>query len=275
MTAPILRVEGLTKRYGRRTVVRDVSFEAGPGEIVALLGGNGAGKTTTLKCILGITSFGGEVWIAGRSVKKEGRHARRFIGYVPQLPAMNEDDRCDAALAFAAELKGAGRADVDRVLEAVNLVAERRVRVGELSGGMRQRLAMGAALLGEPELLLLDEPTASLDGESRAEFERILRALRDGGRTVLLSTHVLDRVEGLVSRALILRDGQLAYDGPLPDLMQRIHGHRYVVNLDGRTPASFMHAMQELGVGPESIAVAPATWEDIMEAVSSKSGEPA
>jgi ABC-2 type transport system ATP-binding protein len=192
---------------------------------------------------------------------------------VPQLPALHEDDRCEDALAFIAELRRAGRADVDRALETVHLTEERALRVGELSGGMRQRLAMGAALLGQPDLLLLDEPMASLDAESRVEFERVLRALRDEGRTVLLSTHFLDRVEGLVSRALILRDGALAYDGTLRDLLERVHGRRYIVHIDGNAPASFMRAMSDLGVPPEDVALAPLSWDDIVAAVGPLPGE--
>ena len=273
VNAPILRVDHLRKRYGQRAVVDDVSFEIGRGEIVALLGANGAGKTTMLKCLLGITSFEGDASIVGRSVKKEGKQARRLIGYVPQLPSMHEDDRCEDALFFAAELKGARRSDVDGALEAVNLRPQRRLRVGELSGGMRQRLAMAAALLGEPELLLLDEPTASLDAESRGEFERILVRLRDAGKTILLSTHMLDRAEGLVTRALVLRSGSLGFDGTLAELMERARGRRYVVNLDGQPPAAFFHAMHELGVASEEIAAAPTTWEEIMRAVSTSRGE--
>ena len=273
VNAPILRVEHLRKRYGQRAVVDDVSFEIGRGEIVALLGANGAGKTTMLKCLLGITSFEGEVSVQGRSVKKDGKHARRLIGYVPQLPSMPDDDRCEDALTFAAELKGARRTDVDGALEAVNLLAQRRLRVGELSGGMRQRLAMAAALLGEPELLLLDEPTASLDAESRGEFERILVRLREAGKTILLSTHMLDRAEGLVSRALVLRAGALAFDGTLVELMERARGQRYVVNLDGHAPAAFFQAMRELGIASEGIAAASTTWEEIMRVVSAPRSE--
>jgi ABC-type multidrug transport system ATPase subunit len=273
LNPPILRVEHLRKRYGQRAVVDDVSFEIGRGEIVALLGANGAGKTTMLKCLLGITSFEGDVSILGRPVKKEGKQARRLIGYVPQLPSMHEDERCEDVLNFAAELRGAPRTGVDGAFEAVNLQAQRRFRVGELSGGMRQRLAMAAALLGEPQLLLLDEPTASLDAESRGEFELILMRLRDAGKTILLSTHMLDRTEGLVSRALVLRHGSLGFDGTFADLIARTGGSRYVVNLDGQSLATFLQAMRELGVAGEAIAAAPATWEEILRAVATSESE--
>lgn len=267
MTTPLLRVEHLTKRYGSRVVVEDVSFEIGRGEIVALLGANGAGKTTMLKCLLGITSFEGDATIQGRSVKREGKQARRLIGYVPQLPSMHEGDRCEDALAFIAELKGVRRSEVASALDAVNLSQQRRQRIGELSGGMRQRLAMGAALLGEPELLLLDEPTASLDSESRTELERILVGLRQAGKTILLSTHMLDRAEGLVNRAMLLRAGVLAFDGSIGDLMARARGQRYVVNLDGQAPEAFFVAMSSLGIPSDGIVAATASWDQVMDVV--------
>lgn len=264
MTSPLLRVEHLTKRYGTRTIVKDVSFDIGRGEIVALLGANGAGKTTLLACLLGVTSFEGEAAIRGRSVKKEGKAARRSVGYVPQLPSMPEADRCEDALAFIAQLRAVRRADITGALESVHLYDQRRQRIGELSGGMRQRLAMAAALLGNPELLLLDEPTASLDAESRAQLEQILVSLRNEGRTILLSTHLVDRTENLVSRALVMRSGALVFDGSARDLLGRAHQQRFVVNLDGRDAGQFFQAIQYLGLRPEEVAAAPTTWEEIM-----------
>ena len=206
---PLLRLHNVTKRYGRRTVLNGVSFEVAPGRIVALLGGNGAGKTTTLKCILGVTSFDGTVEVDGLRVDRRGRDARRLVGYVPQLPALSEDDTCAQALAFTAELRRVPGTAVTEALERVNLTAQRAARVGELSGGMRQRLALGAALLGDPKLLLLDEPTASLDVASRAQFDAIIRSLRDDGRTILLSTHHHARLDELVDHVLILSSGEV------------------------------------------------------------------
>jgi len=277
MTAPnaILRVEHLTKRYSDRTVVDDVSFELGRAEVVALLGANGAGKTTSLRCILGITSFEGAVEIGGWPVRTQGRKARGQIGYVPQLPSMNEDERCDDALTFIADLKSAPRADVGRALEEVRLHDARRLRVGELSGGMRQRLALAAALLGDPKLLLLDEPTASLDAESQAEFERILIEQRDAGRAVLLSTHVLDRVERFVDRAIVLHRGKLAFDGSLNDLRSRGPGRRFMVTVNGHAPGDVLAAMRQLGIEGERVTEVPASWDEIMRAVTSGADEEA
>jgi ABC-type multidrug transport system ATPase subunit len=243
--------------------VRDVSFAIDEGSVVALLGGNGAGKTTTLKCLLGITSFEGAVSVGGFDAGKNGRDVRRLMGYMPQLPALNEDHTCGRALEFACALRGTSAAEVVNALAAVNLHDHARTRIRELSGGMRQRLALAASLIGSPRVLLLDEPTASLDAESREEFRAIVRRLRDEGRTIILSTHLYDRLEELVDRALILRDGTLAFDGTPAELAKRTHGRRYLVSINGHAPESLFGALAGLGIGPERVTSMPVPWDDI------------
>jgi ABC-2 type transport system ATP-binding protein len=188
---------------------------------------------------------------------------RRLIGYMPQLPALNEDHTCGRALEFACDLRGAPASDIDAALVAVNLANERRTKIRELSGGMRQRLALAASLIGSPRVLLLDEPTASLDAESREEFRAIVRRLRDDGRTIILSTHLYDRLEEIVDRALILRDGRLAYDGTPAELATRAHGRRYVVSINGHAPESVFGALAGVGIGAERITSMPVPWDDI------------
>lgn len=270
--APILRLDNVRKRYGRRTVLDGVSFAIAPGRVVALLGGNGAGKTTTLKCILGVTSFEGAVEVGGLRVDKRGRDARRLIGYVPQLPALSEDDTCEQALSFTAELRGAPLSGIGDALERVNLTAQRTMRIGELSGGMRQRLALGAALLGDPKLLLLDEPTASLDLESRAQFDRIIGDLRSEGRTILLSTHHHSRLDELVDQVLILHEGALTFDGTTRELLDRFHLNRYLVNLNGNAPGDFRRALAGVGIGDERIGQAPVPWDELLQSINAKKG---
>jgi ABC-type multidrug transport system ATPase subunit len=271
--APIIELREVTRRYGRKTVLDRVSFSIQPGQVVALLGGNGAGKTTTLKCILGIIGCEGVVRVGGLRVDKQGREARALIGYVPQLPALDEDDTSAGALAFMAELRGVPKTRVSEALEAVNLAEHADARVGELSGGMRQRLALAAALLGDPPLLLLDEPTASLDAESRAQFEAIIRRLREEGRTILLSTHAHGRLDELVDRVLILRDGKLAFDGDMPALVKRFHLNRYIVNLNGNAPSDFMQALVTAGIGQERVGRAPVPWEDVMLSIAEEGSD--
>ena len=168
----MLEVTGLVKAYGPVRALDGVSFSIGQGVVVALLGPNGAGKTTTIKCILGVTDFEGSVEVDGLAVKGRGKAARRRIGYLSQSPAFGERDTCREALEFLADLKGVERRRIGELLELVNLPGHADSRVSHLSGGMRQRLALAAALLADPPVLLLDEPTASLDAESRRELAR-------------------------------------------------------------------------------------------------------
>jgi ABC-type multidrug transport system ATPase subunit len=260
----MLHITDLDKRYGSVRVLQDVSFDIEPGSVVALLGANGAGKTTTLKCILGVMPFGGSIEVDGIAVRRHGKEARRRIGYVPQTPALNDNDTCYEALQFMAELKGADKSRVAAMLDLVNLNDQRDVTVAHVSGGMRQRLALAAALLADPPLLLLDEPTASLDVESRLEFHQMVGRLRDEGKTVILSTHFFDHLEELASRVLILDAGRLVFDGTLDELSQRVRGRRYVVNLNGNAPARFFEALSAAGIPSERVQPAEMRWEEIM-----------
>jgi ABC-type multidrug transport system ATPase subunit len=268
--APVLAVRDVSKRYGRREVLDGVSFSVAPGTIVALLGGNGAGKTTTLKCVLGITSFEGSIEVNGRSVADEGRAVRGMMGYVPQLPALSEDDTCRQALSFVAELRRVPAARLDESLDRVRLGEERDTKVGELSGGMRQRLALAAALVGDPTLLLLDEPTASLDAPSRAEFDEVIRQLRAEGKTILLSTHQHTKLDDLADQILVLDQGRLIFDGRMRELLDAIKLNRYVVNLNGSAPHEFFQALGALGIREDRVARAPVPWDELMAAMQEK-----
>lgn len=263
-SAPVLSVSGLSKRYGREHVVQDVTFTAWRGSVIALLGANGAGKTTTLKCILGVIPFEGAIDVAGFPVPGAGKEARRQIGYVPQSPALSEGDTCEQALAFLAEIKGVSRSRLPGLLGLVNLAPQRSVRIAHLSGGMRQRLALAAALLADPPLLLLDEPAASLDVESRQDLQQLILRLRDEGKTVILSTHFVDHLDEVADRALILHHGRLAFDGSIEDLARRAQTGRYIVSLNGSGPAPFLEALRAAGIGPERVAKAELRWEEVI-----------
>lgn len=256
-------VSRLTKRYGRLEALGGVSFTIEPGQIVALLGPNGSGKTTTFKCILGVTAFDGSIEIAGRPVKTQGKNARRLIGYLPQTPAFDPGDTADGVLRFLADLKGADRRRVDLLLERVKLTDERLMKVGEISGGMRQRLALAAALLSDPPVLLLDEPTANLDTDSRKQFRELLADLRQEGKTVLLSTHFIEGLQGLADRFIVLKQGRVVLD-VAADELEKKKGNRVVVDLNGTAPSAFLSALSDIGVGPERIAVVEANLEDVL-----------
>jgi ABC-type multidrug transport system ATPase subunit len=245
-------VSDLTKRYGLLEALAGVSFRIEGGQIVALLGPNGSGKTTTFKCMLGVIDFDGSVEISGMPVKSRGKEARRLIGYLPQTPAFDAGDTVERVLQFLAELKGAQRSRVGLLLERVQLVNERQMKVGEISGGMRQRLALAAALLSDPPVLLLDEPTANLDIESRAQFRALLGDLRDEGKTILLSTHFSESIHGLADRYIMLKQGRKVMDLGADELSP-VKGTRAVVDLNGTAPSAFLSALKEIGVGPERI----------------------
>ena len=152
------------------------------------------------------------------------------------------------------------------------------MKVSRLSGGMRQRLALVAALLADPPVLLLDEPTASLDLESRREFHELIARLRDEGKTVVLSTHFLDRLGDLADRVIVLNQGRVVFDGTMRALAERAPTNRFVVNLNGTAPAAFSEALRAIGIGPERVTPADSHWEDLLlaslPAGEEKEGEP-
>ncbi len=214
----MIEAENITKRYGGVRVLDGVSFAAGAGEAVALLGLNGAGKTTLLKCLLGLLRFEGVARLGGMDVAHLGKEARRLAGYLPQAPQFPPHLTAGDALEYYADLRGLRGEDIDARLEEVGLTAHADKRVAALSGGLRQRLGLAVALLGAPAVLLMDEPAANLDPTGRAIFADLTVGLRARGRTLLLSTHVFDSLDQMAERALVLVDGRMAYDGTMDEL---------------------------------------------------------
>lgn len=234
-------IEGVGKRFGARWAVEEVDFALAPGECVGLLGHNGAGKTTLIKMMLGLlrpdrgrlSVFGGDP--AGEA----GREIRRRIGYLPENVSLYPSLSGTETLTFFARLKGVPAAAALPLLARVGLSAEAAARpVGTYSKGMRQRLALAQALLGGPELLLLDEPTTGLDPSLRLEFYRLLRALRGEGVSVVISSHQLAELEGEVDRVVVLNAGRKVADGDLASLRARLDARPELrIRLDGRGPA--------------------------------------
>lgn len=274
MTEPLLRVRGLTKQYGRVRALAGVSFDVNPGEIVAILGPNGAGKTTSFRCILGITGFDGEVELEGKSVANHGKEVRRRIGYVPQVPDMADGDTCAGFLAFTGELRGLPKLNTARALDAAGLRAQANISVGHLSGGMKQRLAFAAALLSDPPLLLLDEPTSSLDARSQEQFHNLIVKLRPAGKTAIIATHYASRLAGVADRAIVLDAGRLVFAGSMTELLQRRTSKSFIVNLNGDSVESFHRALAGAGVSPNRIRPVDGTWDDlIMDVIGSEARE--
>lgn len=214
----LLRTRGLEKRYGDRIVLAGLDLEVERGQRVALLGANGAGKTTLFRCLLGTVDFSGSVTVDGISVRDHGQGARARIGYVPQQAPVY-DMSLDGFLRFFCELRGLDPDAADGRLADLGLDVDREggKSLRELSGGMLQKAVLALALASEAPLLLLDEPTASLDPSSRREFLRAVRGVGHG-RTLLFASHRYEDIEALADRILVLRDGTLAFDGTPEDL---------------------------------------------------------
>ncbi len=213
----MLCVREVTKRYGDRTVLDRITFEAARGEVVGFLGPNGAGKTTAMRVITGyLRPSSGSVTIGGHDVVCASRAARRLLGYMPEHAPLYDDLRVEEYLRLRARLKGVGgwrrrRAEVARVLDLCALAPVRRRLIGQLSRGYRQRVGLADALLGAPPLLVLDEPTAGLDPNQVREVRALLRALGKE-HTVLLSTHLLTEAEAVCSRVLIVHGERILYE---------------------------------------------------------------
>ncbi len=260
----VVKVKGLTKHYGRLPALVDLSFSLARGEIVALLGPNGAGKTTTFKCLLGVTRFEGFIEVNGISVSENGKAARRHIGYLPQTPVFDPGDTCEEVLGFLAELKGANAARPGGLLDRVRLAGQRATPVGHLSGGMKQRLALAAALLSNPPVLLLDEPTANLDADSRREFQDLLLDLRTQGHSIVLSTHFVESVGDITDRVLVLKEGRLALDFRMRELREAKQSRCFVVSLNGTATSEFFGALESIGVGAERVTRVNTRVDDVL-----------
>lgn len=216
---PAIRAESLSKRFGARIAVDGVSFRVGRGEVVAFLGPNGAGKSTTMRMLTGVfPPSSGRAFVAGHDVVAEPLRARSMVGYLPERTALYGDMEVAGYLRFVAEMKGiesrALGGAVARAMDATAIAPVASRRIGDLSKGYRQRVGLAQALLGDPPVLVLDEPSSGLDPEQVAEMRELVRGL-GGDRAVILSTHVLSEAESVCSRVLVMHRGRiLAVDEP-------------------------------------------------------------
>ena len=209
--------------YDRREVLHDLSFTLSPGEIVGLLGPNGAGKTTTIKIIAGILAAGdGSVRVCGLPLPERAVSVKQRIGYVPEAAALFESLTAQEFLELSGRLHGVSEEALEArmrgILEAFDLFPDRVSRLDTYSKGMRQKILIAAALLHNPDLLLLDEPLSGLDVNASIMIKDLLAALAADGKTILYSSHVLDVVERVCDRVLIIHEGNLIADGTPEDL---------------------------------------------------------
>jgi ABC-type multidrug transport system ATPase subunit len=219
--ADILSVKNVDKNFGRTRVLSGVSFGVESGEAVLLLGPNGAGKTTIIKCILGLLNFNGSIMVDGIDVKSKGNLARAEIGYLPQLSSYYETLTIEQHARLMASLKGASRDEIERSLEIAGLQDVRNRMVKALSSGMRQRLGLSIALLGNPPLLILDEPTSNIDLEGQLEFKRMLQRLKEAGKAFLISTH-LSGLDLIADEVVVLNAGKVVATGSSSEILQRL-----------------------------------------------------
>ncbi len=221
---PAIAVAGLAKRYGDFDAVRGLSFEVSAGEVVGFLGPNGAGKTTTMRMLTGfIPPTDGHVRIAGHDVFDDALEARRAVGYLPETPPLYPEMTPRSYVDFVAQLKdvprGTRKRVVERALERCGLVDVQNREIRQLSKGYRQRVGLAQAIVHEPQVLILDEPTVGLDPIQIREIRALIRDLAATGRqTVLLSTHILPEVEAICQRVILLDRGRKVLDQSMAEL---------------------------------------------------------
>jgi len=228
----MIQVENLTKLYGLRTAIDDVTFDVGKGEILGFLGPNGAGKTTTMRILAGfLPSNAGRAVVAGFDVFKQPLEAKRRVGYLPENPPLYPEMSVDGYLKFVARIKGVPSASV---VERVGYVKDRcglhevgSRLIKHLSKGYRQRVGLAQALIHDPEVLILDEPTIGLDPKQIIEVRQLIRSL-GGDHTVILSTHILPEVSMTCERVVIINNGKVAAVDTPDNLTRQLSGGRRI-----------------------------------------------
>jgi lipooligosaccharide transport system ATP-binding protein len=224
MQKSILSVQNLRKRYGDATVVDDVSFDIAPGECLGVIGPNGAGKTTTIRMCLGLTvPDGGSITAFGLQMPADALAIKARLGVVSQMDTLDPDFSCAENLLVYGRYFGMKDADIrariPQLLEFGALTSKANAKPGELSGGMKRRLSLARALVNDPALLLLDEPTTGLDPQARHLMWERLQLLLQQGKSILLTTHFMDEAERLCSRLLVLDHGKKIAEGAPRDLI--------------------------------------------------------
>lgn len=222
-----LIVEELSKKYGEKVALREFSYTFTPG-IYGILGANGAGKSTLMNLITdNVKRTEGQILWDGTDILKLGASFRKLLGYMPQQQGMYSDFSARAFLRYMADVKGLKRKDakaqIEQLLELVNLKDVAHKKLGGFSGGMRQRVLLAQALLGEPQILILDEPTAGLDPKERLRLRQYISDLAQD-RIVFLTTHIVSDIESIATDVLLMKDGQLVRHGTPEELIDSVQG---------------------------------------------------
>jgi ABC-2 type transport system ATP-binding protein len=221
---PLIKVSHLTKCYGPFTAVRELSFSLGPGEVMGLVGPNGAGKTTTLRCITGIIPpTRGSVQLCGVDVLAQPAEAKRQLAFIPDEPRLFEYLTVAQHLNFVARLYGVSdyAARAEPILAELEMTDKKDMLPGELSRGMKQKLAIACGLLHQPKVVIFDEPLTGLDPGGIRRMKDVLRRLSRNGAAIILSSHLLDLVEEVCTHLLILKNGEKMADGTVAEVQAR------------------------------------------------------
>jgi ABC-2 type transport system ATP-binding protein len=234
----VISVEGLTRYYGDKRAISDVSFHVNKGEVLGLLGPNAAGKTTTMKiltCYMPPTS--GKVSIAGYDIATQSMDIRKIIGYLPETPPLYSDMVVNDYLQFVCRLKGVEKnriaAEIDTVIEKTNLGDVRSRIIGKLSKGYRQRVGLAQSLLNSPQIVVLDEPTVGLDPKQIIEIRELIKNLKND-HTVILSSHILPEIEQTCERVVIINEGKVVAEDTPENLTKRLKGiERVLLQVEG------------------------------------------
>ena len=248
MAEPLLRISHLTKKFGDATVVDDLSLEIMPGECLGVIGPNGAGKTTTIRVCLGLSGRdGGTIEAFGMPIPERVLDAKKRIGVVTQFDSLDPDFTCAENLRVYGAYFGLSRAVIDarvpKLLEFAALQSKAGAKPGELSGGMKRRLSLGRALVNDPDLLLLDEPTTGLDPQARHLMWERLQNLLQQGKAILLTTHFMDEAERLCDRLIVLDHGRKIAEGtPRKLIAEHLESDVVEVYGDGAAAAGKAHA---------------------------------
>ena len=226
----MLKIEKLSKNYGKFPALKELSLEVPDGQLHGFVGPNGAGKTTTMRILATLMApTSGAAWVEGTNLVREGQKARKLVGYMPDFFGVYDNLTCREYLDFYARCYRIGAEERKRMgsqlLELVQLQEKENEYVNGLSRGMKQRLCLARSLIHDPKLLILDEPASGMDPRARAEMKGILRTLREMGKTVLISSHILPELSEMCDSLTILDHGELVFSGSVEELSDRMNGN--------------------------------------------------
>lgn len=259
----MIEVQGLTKMYGDRAAIEDVTFSVEKGEVLGFLGPNAAGKTTTMRILTGfLPATCGTATVAGHDVFRDSLELRRHIGYMPETVPLYPEMTIQDYLEFFARLRRVpeARKRIDDVMEMVSIGERAGDRIAKLSKGFRQRVGLAQALIHDPEVLILDEPTVGLDPKQIIEFRQLIKGL-GGEHTVILSTHVLPEVSQTCGRVLIINEGHIVAEDRPEDLTARLQGSERVLLRLARPAENLAEQLGKVRDVTSVTARADGTWE--------------